>query len=82
MSPFHAVITDSDYCELSIILDYMGENQTTYWYPVAHGTQVYFDTERSDYTLYTDADMTQPVEQYTPIDVSGDVSNLFVVFDS
>lgn len=81
-SPFHAVITDSDYCELSIILDYMGENQTTYWYPVAHGTQVYFDTERSDYTLYTDADMTQPVEQYTPIDVSGGVSNLFVVFDS
>ena len=30
--------------------------------------------------LYKDENMTEPAEQYDAIDVSGDVSNLFVVF--
>ena len=79
-SPFQAVTGGTDYCELSVIVDYMGENQAVYWYPVAHDTQVYFQTVREGVRLYKDKDMTESAEQYDAIDVSGDVSNLFVVF--
>lgn len=63
-----------------MIVDYMGENQAVYWYPVAHDTQVYFQTAREGVRLYKDKDMTESAEQYDAIDVSSDVSNLFVVF--
>ena len=79
-SPFQAITGGTDYCELSVIVDYMGENQAVYWYPVAHDTQVYFQTAREGVRLYKDKDMTESAEQYDAIDVSGDVSNLFVVF--
>lgn len=79
-SPFQAVTGGTDYCELSVIVDYMGENQAVYWYPVANDTQVYFQTVREGVRLYKDDDMTESAKQYDAIDVSGDVSNLFVVF--
>ena len=51
-----------------------------YWYPVAHDTQVYFQTVREGVRLYRNEDMTESIEQYDAIDVSGDVANLYVVF--
>ena len=80
VSPFQAVIADKDYCELNVIVDYMGENQAAYWYPVAHGTQVSFQTEREDYSLYNDEEMTGVLGKYDDIDISGDAANLFVVY--
>ena len=50
-SPFQAVTGGTDYCELSVIVDYMGENQAVYWYPVAHDTQVYFQTAREGVSM-------------------------------
>lgn len=79
-SPFQAIIVDRDYCELSVIMDYMGENQTVCWYPVAHDTQVYFQTSRENCTLYGDADRTKQLERYDAIDVSGEAANVFVVY--
>ena len=80
VSPFQAIIADKDYCELNVIVDYMGENQTVYWYPVAHDTQVSFQTGREDYSLYNDEEMTGALGKYDDIDISRDVANLFVVY--
>ena len=81
-SPFLAITGGTDYCELNVIVDYLGDDQAVYWYPVAHDTQVYFQTSRNDCTLYRDEDLTQTVERYDPIDVSGDTANLFVKFEN
>lgn len=79
-SPFQAIITDKDYCELNVIVDYMGENQAVYWYPVAHDTQAYFQTNRMEYSLYGDEAMTKALDKSDAINVSGDAANLFVVY--
>lgn len=63
-----------------MIVDYMGENQAVYWYPVAHDTQAYFQTNRMEYSLYGDEAMTKALDKSDAINVSGDAANLFVVY--
>ncbi len=76
--PFETVITDSDYCEVSLIVDPQQDDMTVSWYPVAHGTQLSF-APISDYTLYADEELTQEIDASLGIDISGEVCNIFAV---
>ena len=76
--PFEAIITSSDYCEVSLIVNPQRDDMHVFWYPVAHGTEVGF-APLSDYTLYTDEELTQEIDPTVGIDISGEACNIFAV---
>ena len=76
--PFETIIADQDYCEVNLIVNPQQDDMTVCWYPVAHGTQLTF-VPFSDYTLYSDEDLTQVIDVSLGIDISGKVCNIFAV---
>lgn len=76
--PFETIITDSDYCEVNLIVDPQQDDMTVCWYPVAHGTQLSF-MPVLNYTLYSDEELTQEIDTSVGIDVPGEVFNIFAV---
>lgn len=77
VSPFEKITGGSDYCEVSLIVNPAQEDMATYWYPVAHGTNVSVASE-GDVTLYGDEGLTQKLDS-SDIDISGAACNIFVV---
>ena len=76
--PFETIIADQDYCEVNLIVNPQQDDMTAYWYPVAHGTELTF-VPFSDYTLYSDEELTQVIDASLGIDISGEVCNIFAV---
>ncbi len=76
--PFETIIADSDYCEVSLIVDPQQDDMTVCSYPIAHGTLLSF-VPISDYTLYSDEGLTQKIADDTSIDISGEACNIFAV---
>ena len=76
--PFAEIAEGTDYCEVNLILNPLEEDMEVHWYPIAHGTAVYFTSMSASYTLYDDEELTHEITA-ADIDTNKDVVNIFAV---